>query len=54
MIPYLQEIVNEFPYELEKLATTPAAPQLFEISDTSKLLSVEQQKVFHRTVAKTM
>jgi hypothetical protein len=54
MIPYLQEIVNEFPYELEKSATTPAAPHLFETSDTSKLLSKEQQKVFHNTLAKTL
>jgi hypothetical protein len=46
--------VNKFPYELEKLATIPAAPHLFEISDTSKLLSVEQQNVFHRTVAKML
>jgi hypothetical protein len=51
MIPYLQENVNKFPYELEKLATSPAVPYLFEVSDTSKLLSVEQQKAFHRTVA---
>jgi hypothetical protein len=54
MIPYLQEIVNKFPYELEKLATTLAIPHLFEASDTSKILPKEQQKVFHHTVAKTL
>jgi hypothetical protein len=54
MIPYLQEIVNKLPYELEKSATTPAAPHLFETSDTSKLLPKEQQKVFQHTVAKTL
>jgi hypothetical protein len=46
MIPYLQDIVNEFPNELDKITSTPAALYLFEVSEDAKLLDSIQRKYF--------
>jgi predicted Rdx family selenoprotein len=54
MYPYLQEIVDEFPYYLEKVVLTPAAPHLFEISEDATPLSDDKRKEFHHAVAKTL
>jgi hypothetical protein len=54
MIPYLQEIVDEFPFDIGKPASTPAANHLFDVSDTSTPLSEKERKAFHHVVAKTL
>jgi hypothetical protein len=54
MIPYLQEIIDEFPDDLGKAASTPAANHLFEESHNPILICVEKAKVFHHTVAKLL
>jgi hypothetical protein len=54
MIPYLQEIIDEFPDDLGKEVSTPAASHLFDESDNPVLLGADAAKVFHHTVAKVL
>jgi Reverse transcriptase (RNA-dependent DNA polymerase) len=54
MIPYLQEIIDEFPDEIGKASSTPAALHLFDESDDPVPLSAEKSKIFHHTVAKVL
>jgi hypothetical protein len=54
MIPYLQEITDEFPEEYPKGAKTPAAAHLFTESDDPILLAEPKAKVYHHTVAKIL
>jgi len=54
MVPYLQEIIEEFPEDLGKAAATPAASYLFDESENPVLLSEERARVFHHTVAKIL
>jgi hypothetical protein len=53
-IPYLQDIVNEFQHELDKITSTPAALHWFEVSEDAKLLDRNQRNIFHHTVAKVL
>jgi hypothetical protein len=54
MVPYLQEIVDEFPEDLGKPASTPAGNHLFEESDHPIPLNHEQAQIFHHTIAKLL
>ena len=55
MIPYMQEIVDEFPEDLGKLkAKTPAAAHLFDVNPDPQFLAEEMADVFHHTVAKLL
>jgi hypothetical protein len=53
MVPYFQDIVDEFPEDLGKPASTPAAIHLFDEFDDPVLLDEGQKKMFH-TVAKVL
>jgi hypothetical protein len=54
MIPYLQNILDDFPEEIIGTKTTPAANYLFKVRDVSQTtkLPEEQAAAFHRTTAK--
>jgi hypothetical protein len=52
MIPYLEEMLNEFPDEITTTRTTPAAEYLFKVRDDAPKLPEEQAMLFHRFVAK--
>jgi len=54
MIPYLQEVLDEFPDEIGKGVSTPAGNHLFEESSNPIWLSDEKAKHFHHTVAKVL
>jgi hypothetical protein len=54
MIPYLQEIIDEFPDDLGKSVSTPAANHLFEVAKDAVQLSPERAVIFHHTVAKVL
>ena len=56
MIPYLKEIIDDFPKPITSTAPTPAADHLFTVrpDDELKLLPEEQAQVFHRTTAKLL
>ena len=56
MTKYLEEMINEFPEEIDKKAVTPAADHLFKVRPPSeqKLLSEEQARSFHHAVAKLL
>jgi hypothetical protein len=45
MIEYLQEIVEEFPFDLSNKAVTPAGPHLFDKDEDSILLDNEKSKI---------
>jgi hypothetical protein len=53
MIGYLQEILEEFPFDLLNKAVTPASPHLFDKDEDSILLNNEKIKIFHQVVAKS-
>lgn len=52
MIPFLQEMLAEFPEEITQTRTTPAADYLFRVRDDAPKLPEEQAQLFHRFVAK--
>jgi hypothetical protein len=54
MMGYLQEIVEEFPYEIAGRVSTPAAPHLFEKDEDGTLLNSTDSKIFHQVVAKVL
>ena len=51
---YLEEIIDDFPGELNKKASTPAADYLFDIDPNKKLLPPQQKDIFHQTVARLL
>jgi hypothetical protein len=54
MIPYLQEIIDEFPDDLGKVASTPVANHLFHEAASPILLTEEKAKTFNHTIAKLL
>ena len=55
MVPYMQEIVDEFPEDLENWsAKTPAAACLFDVNSNPIYLSKEKADQFHHNVAKLL
>lgn len=54
MVPYLKEILEDFPEEITGTKVTPAADYLFKIQGDgeAKKLPEEQAASFHRTTAK--
>ena len=54
MVPYLKDIISEFPEEITGTKVTPAAEYLFKVRDEgeAKPLPEEQATIFHRTVAR--
>ena len=55
MIPYMQEIVDEFPKDLSMgKAKTPAAAHLFDINPDPENLLVKLVDISHHTVAKLL
>jgi hypothetical protein len=54
MIPYLQEIMDEFLDPLVSKVNTPAALHSFEENENAALLDDEKKRIFHHTVAKVL
>lgn len=55
MIPYMKEIVDEFPGDLgNKTAKTPVAANLFDVSPNALLLPNDKAQHFHHVVAKLL
>ena len=54
MVPYLQEILDEFPDDWGKPVSTPAANHLFDEQEDSVLLDEEKSKTYHHVVAKML
>ena len=55
MIPYLKEIIDEFPEDLgERTAKTPATLRLFDINKNPEFLDPKKANVFHHVVAKLL
>jgi hypothetical protein len=54
IIGYLQEIVEEYPFDLSNKAVTPAGPHLFDKDEDSILLNNEKSKIFNQVVAKVL
>jgi hypothetical protein len=54
MVPYFQEVVDEFPEKLDNPASMPAGIHLFDESGNPILLDQEAAKMFHHTVAKIL
>ena len=54
MSDYIIEVLQDFPDKLNKSATSPARPNLFEIDHSSPLLSEKTHEVFHSLVIKLM
>ena len=55
MIPYIDDIINEFPEAITKTSPTPAAEYLFTVREEGqKLLSEDMAMAFHRTVAQLL
>jgi hypothetical protein len=52
MIPYIQEIIDEFPDDLGKSFSTPAANHLYEVDKDAVQLIPEKAVIFHQTVVK--
>jgi hypothetical protein len=49
MVPYLQEIMDEFPGEFPKGAKTPAAAHLFTESENPIFVDEPKGKIYHHT-----
>jgi hypothetical protein len=54
MIPYMQEIIDEYPGDIPMGAKTPVANHLFNNFEESRLLDKKNAKIFHPTVAKIL
>ena len=56
MIPYIKQIIEDFPEEIESSAPSPHTDYLFKIRDEDKrkLLEEERAKAFHHTVAQLL
>ena len=54
MSPYLLEALEDFPEELDRLVTSPAANHIFEINENSPKLSEERREKLHSIVAKLL
>ena len=54
MIPYQQEIMDEFPDPLVFKVHTPAALHLLTENENAALLDEEKKRIFHHTVAKVL
>ena len=56
MIPYIKQIIEDFPEEIESSAPAPHTDYLFKIRDEGKrkLLEEERAKAFHHTVAQLL
>ena len=52
MKDYLNDIVTEC--DVQKVADTPAAENLFCVSETATPLEEEEREAFHKTVAKLL
>ena len=52
MKDYLQECVDDFPEDTSSPVATPASNHLFDVDDSSKLLTEEKAILFHQIVAK--
>ena len=54
MKDYLEEALNKFGEEILKTAVTPATRNLFEVSETSKLLTKDKNEILHSVTAKLL
>ena len=54
MQDYLKECVQEFPEDIDKSVTTPAALHLFEVNNETKKLCDKDMEIFHKIVAKLL
>ena len=55
MIPYVQNIIKEFPKEIIFSASTPASVHLFQVQDKNTIMLPEDQAIaFHHTVAQLL
>jgi len=55
MIPYIENILEEFPELIDKISPTPAADYLFKVREENvESLGEDQAMAFHRTVAQLL
>ena len=54
MSEYLKDTVNEFPEDCNKIVTTPAAVNLFEINEKQEKLDNEKKQISHTFVEKLL
>lgn len=54
IIPYIHEIIVEFPYDIGKAVSTSTGNHLFNQSENSALLDEQRFQMFHSTVAKVL
>jgi hypothetical protein len=54
MEDYLKEMLNNFPEDMNGMATTPAADHLFKVRDNVPKLNEERAEFFHRVVAQML
>jgi hypothetical protein len=54
MIGCLNEIIEEFPYEIIGKVAKPAAPHLLDKDDNAVALNPDDTKIFHQIVAKVL
>jgi hypothetical protein len=51
---YIENMVEEFPFKIKSIKTTPWTDKLFKVNDASKDLNEEKKAVFHTFVMKSM
>jgi hypothetical protein len=54
MYDYIGECIDDFPDNITKISSTPAAAHLFEVNDECQKLNDEQSEIFHKIVAKLL
>ena len=54
MVPYMQNIIKDFPKEIMNTANTPAAGCLFEVQENKKSMKLSETQAidFHHNVTK--
>ena len=54
MVPYFQDIIDDFPEDISKSFSTPAGNHLFDESEQPVLITEHKAKMFHHTVARIL
>jgi hypothetical protein len=54
MHDYIGECIDDFPDNISKSSSTPAAAHLFDVNDECEKLDEEKSEIFHKIVAKLL
>jgi len=54
MYDFIEKMLTELPLDIQGTAKTPAAKDLFTVSDNAKKLPEEKAQLFHHLVAKLL